>query len=136
MLTSLAEREPGLVEIVLQLAAAGPLAQLAACARWLQELVLACAEKRVCRLISSCRHVSRWRRAVYGTSGDVLRELHHIECAAAYPSRVAGRYRLSAEVMLDVSPTGEFVNYSTGEHRESGALLPRGHDHRWRDYSA
>lgn len=119
MFSALSEREPGLVEMIVLAVPARPLAQLAASTRWLRELALVCAEKRVCQLMLSCRHVSRWRRTAY-SDGDVLRELYHIECAAAYPARVAGRYRLSSEVMLDLSPTGDFVNYSTGSAEGPG----------------
>jgi hypothetical protein len=114
MLSALYDREEGLLALVAHFATATALAQLAKTASWTRQAALDAADRRVRALIESERSVSRWRRSAYAGGGDVVREAYHIECAAAYVVRLAGRYRLSRSVVLDISTTGDFVNYSTG----------------------
>jgi hypothetical protein len=114
LLAALRDKEEGLLALVAQLSSARALASLAMTSHWTREAALAAADERVRVLIQSERSVSRWRRNAYCDGGDVVREAHHVECAVAYIGRLAGRYRLSATVVLDIAPTGDYVNYSTG----------------------
>ena len=114
MLASLRDKEEGLLALVAHFCNARALAQLAMTSRWTREAALAAADRRVRELIQSERSVSRWRRSAYFDGGDVVREAHHIERAVAYVGRFAGRYRLSTTVVLDIAPSGDYVNYSTG----------------------
>lgn len=43
----------------------------------------------------------------------VLREALHIDRAMCFLERLSGRYRIDDELVLDVSPAGDFANYST-----------------------
>lgn len=122
MLQALRDKEEGLLGLVLYFADAKTLAELALASSWTRALCIRAADLRITQLIQNDQRVSRWRRMWYSQSGDVLREAYHIECAAAYIDRVAGRYRLSSTVMLDISPTGHFVNYSTGSIDEVAVI--------------
>ena len=50
----------------------------------------------------------------------MLREAHHIEAGVQYVVRVSGRYRLDTNVVLDIAPTGDYVNYSTASLEAPG----------------
>ena len=114
MLEALRDREEGLLALVTKLAGTSSLAQLALVSSWTRVFALKAAEQVVRELISTERCVSRWRRDAYQGGSDVFREAHDIDRAAMYIRRAAGRYRLSGAVVLDISPSGDFVNYSTG----------------------
>ena len=114
MLEALRDAEEGLVALMLShVGSADTLANLALSAQWLRSFAMAEAERRIRELIARERLVSRWRRSAY-KRGEVLREAQHIERAASYVGRIAGRYRVSPNSVLDIAPSGEFANYSTG----------------------
>ena len=110
ILRALREVELALIEMILSHLDCRSLARCGSSAKWLLQDAHEVAEHRIASLIQNNPTVARWRRS--GTS--VLQEAHHIECASRYLPRVAGRYRLDHRVVLDVAPTGEYVNYSTG----------------------
>lgn len=135
MLTDLRDKELGLLELILAHLPPPTLVEIAATCAFLRTCALSSADQRVRALITSDRRVSRWRRSGYEGRFAIFRELHHIEGAAQYAHRVAGRFRLGTFAALDISPSGEFVNYSCGDPEDGycfrgimtvAGVIPRG----------
>ena len=120
MLTELLSHERALLELVLALLDTRNLATCARAARWLHAHALEAAEQRVSRLIQTEPRVARWRRTSAAGSSAVLREAHHIEAGVQYVVRISGRYRLDTNVVLDIAPSGDYVNYSTASLEAPG----------------
>ena len=120
MLTELRAHERALLELVLAQLDTRSLAMCARAARWLHAHALQTAEQRVSHLIQTEPRVARWRRTSAVGSSAVLREAHHIEAGVQYVVRVSGRYRLDTNVVLDIAPTGDYVNYSTASLEAPG----------------
>lgn len=119
MLTLLRDKEPGLCELIVAHVAPIGLHALVATCKWLRETAIASADLQVIALMQNDRRVSRWRREPYLSKPvDVLLELQHIVGAASYAARVAGRYRLAGDSILDIAPSGDFVNYSRSSTNE------------------
>ena len=61
--------------------------------------------------------VRRWRSA---DEDDSLRTLRELELSIAYFQLISGGYNLGSETVLELSPEGDFVNFSTA-HKFSGS---------------
>ena len=120
MLAELLSHERALLEFVLAQLDTRSLAMCARAAQWLHAHALETAEQRVARLIETEPRVARWRRTSAVGSRAVLREAHHIEAGVQYVVRISGRYRLDTNVVLDIAPTGDYVNYSTASLEAPG----------------
>ena len=120
MLAELLSHERALLEFVLAQLDTRSLAMCARAAQWLHAHTLETAEQRVAHLIETEPRVARWRRTSAVGSSAVLREAHHIEAGVQYVVRISGRYRLDTNVVLDIAPTGDYVNYSTASLEAPG----------------
>ena len=120
MLAELLSHERALLEFVLAQLDTRSLAMCARAAQWLHAHALETAEQRVAHLIETEPRVARWRRTSAVGSRAVLREAHHIEAGVQYVVRISGRYRLDTNVVLDIAPTGDYVNYSTASLEAPG----------------
>ena len=120
MLAELLSHERALLEFVLAQLDTRSLAMCARAAQWLHAHALETAEQRVAHLIETEPRVARWRRTSAVGSSAVLREAHHIEAGVQYVERISGRYRLDTNVVLDIAPTGDYVNYSTASLEAPG----------------
>ena len=120
MLAELLSHERALLEFVLAQLDTRSLAMCARAAQWLHAHALETAEQRVAHLIETEPRVARWRRTSAVGSSAVLREAHHIEAGVQYVVRISGRYRLDTNVVLDIAPTGDYVNYSTASLEAPG----------------
>ena len=121
MLSDLRAHEPALLlELILSQLDAHALSMCASAARWLRADAKVSAERLISQLIQTDPRVARWRRTSAAGSSDVLREARHIEAGVRYLPRIAGRYRLDMNVVLDISPTGHYANYSTASAETPG----------------
>ncbi|CAE8629388.1 unnamed protein product [Polarella glacialis] len=113
---------PWLLQKVIGTLAAAELPALAVGASWLLDSAVEVADAAIIKAIAATPHVTRWRRERYaGHRARVLQELDHLTRAIQYLPRVAGRYRLSHSVLLDIWPCGKFENFSIGDfHRFKG----------------
>lgn len=142
LLDRTAQAEPGLVALVLSDLSSHDLVHLACVSQWMRRAAVEAADETVCTMIATKSTVQRWVRAPYAESSEMgsdassssrrvprwrawrrraFEEMHHIEAASRYIPRISGRYRLSAAVVLDVAPSGQFVNYASGALIESKA---------------
>ncbi|KAL1511978.1 hypothetical protein AB1Y20_005255 [Prymnesium parvum] len=119
MLAALQDAEPGLLELALMECDHTSWIHLSETARWLRALVESLAERRIRLLLASTPSIQDWERCAYTTLREgalccqnTLHEMRDIELAAGYVPRIAGRYRPSDDVVLEIHPSGEFTNYS------------------------
>ncbi|KAL1495277.1 hypothetical protein AB1Y20_017137 [Prymnesium parvum] len=119
MLSSLHDAEPGLLELTLMECDHICWIHLSETAHWLRTLVESLAERRILLLLASTPSTRDWERSSYTrlregvlSSQNTLREMIDLDLAVTYLPRIAGRYRPSDDVVLDILPSGEFTNYS------------------------